>query len=45
MIFQDVFVVGPDGQPVIARYEMEQMPDGTWRINGCWMERASDQSV
>src|SRR3954469_4102235 len=28
-------VVGPDGATVTAAYEMIQMPDGSWRINGC----------
>jgi hypothetical protein len=35
MLIQDVAVVGPDGQPHIARYTMEQEPDGSWRIAGC----------
>lgn len=32
---QDVFLIGPDGTPVIARYLMEKQPDGHWRIDGC----------
>lgn len=32
---QDVFLIGPDGTPVIARYLMEKQPDGRWRIDGC----------
>ncbi|MEZ5670282.1 MAG: DUF4864 domain-containing protein [Alphaproteobacteria bacterium] len=32
---QDVYLVGPDGTPVIARYTMERQPDGSWRIAGC----------
>jgi hypothetical protein len=28
-------LVGPDGAPVTAAYEMIQMQDGSWRINGC----------
>ncbi len=28
-------LVGPDGEAVTAAYEMVQMPDGSWRINGC----------
>ncbi|MEM7173389.1 MAG: DUF4864 domain-containing protein [Pseudomonadota bacterium] len=31
---QAVRFIGPDGKAVIAIYEMEQQPDGTWRING-----------
>jgi hypothetical protein len=26
--------VGPDGVAVIAMYDMERQPDGTWRISG-----------
>jgi hypothetical protein len=44
-LLQDVFLVGPDGQPVIARYSMEKQPDGNWRINGCWFVKAPDQNV
>jgi hypothetical protein len=34
---QRVIVIGPDGVPVIAVYPMRQMPDGTWRIDGCYL--------
>lgn len=34
-LLQLVRVVGPDGVPKIAAYEMERQPDGSWRINGC----------
>jgi hypothetical protein len=44
-LLQEVFVVGPDGNPALAIYEMQRQSDGTWRINGCWLERAPDQSV
>ncbi|MGH6929906.1 MAG: DUF4864 domain-containing protein [Dongiaceae bacterium] len=44
-LLQEVFVVGPDGKPALAIYEMQRQPDGSWRINGCWLERAPDQSV
>jgi ketosteroid isomerase-like protein len=44
-LIQDVFLIGPDGQPVIARYEMQKQPDGSWRINGCYLTKAQDQSV
>jgi hypothetical protein len=44
-LLQEVFVVGPDGSPVLAIYEMQRQPDGSWRINGCWLGRAPDQSV
>jgi hypothetical protein len=42
---QRVFLVGPDGVPVIALYPMERQPDGTWRINGCYLLRADENSV
>lgn len=44
-LLQEVFVVGPDGSPALAIYEMQRQPDGNWRINGCWLTRAPDQSV
>ena len=36
---QRVFVVGPDGQPYIAVYPMERQADGSWKTNGCSLER------
>ena len=36
---QDVYLVGPDGEPVIARYRMQRQPDGSWRISGCYLEK------
>jgi len=42
---QDVYMVGPDGEPVIARYTMQQQPDGSWRIHGCTLTRADGLSV
>ena len=44
-LLQEVFVVGPDGKPMLAIYEMQRQPDGSWRINGCWLTSAPDQSV
>ena len=35
---QRVRVVGPDGRPVIAYYPMRRLPDGTWRIDGCYLQ-------
>ena len=34
---QRVHVVGPDGRPVTAVYPMSQLPDGSWRIDGCYL--------
>lgn len=39
---QRVLIVGPDNQPVIARYIMQQQPDGRWLIDGCILETPSD---
>ena len=36
---QRVFVVGSDGQPYIAVYPMERQADGSWKTNGCSLER------
>jgi hypothetical protein len=32
---QELAVIGPDGQPRLARYVMQHEPDGTWRVDGC----------
>ena len=42
---QEVFVVGPDGLGYIAYYTMERQADGTWRISGCYLLRAKDESA
>jgi hypothetical protein len=44
-LVQQVYMVGPDGIPVLADYEMQRQPDGSWRINGCSIARAPDQGV
>jgi hypothetical protein len=36
-IAQEVHVIGPDGRPVTALYVMTQLPDGSWRIDGCYL--------
>jgi len=43
-LLQEVYVVGPDGKPALAVYEMQRQPDGSWRINGCWLTSAPDQT-
>jgi hypothetical protein len=35
---QKVQVIGPDGRPVTAFYPMIRLPDGRWRINGCYLK-------
>jgi Domain of unknown function (DUF4864) len=42
---QRVLVVGPDGVPVVAQYVMERQPDGSWRIDGCALERSAEQTT
>nr|WP_298686372.1 DUF4864 domain-containing protein [uncultured Dongia sp.] len=42
---QRVFVIGPDGRSYIAHYMMEKQPDGSWRISGCYLDKAGDESV
>ncbi|HEX3497813.1 MAG TPA: DUF4864 domain-containing protein [Stellaceae bacterium] len=41
-IIQRVELVGPDGVPALAHYVMQRQPDGSWRINGCFLT-ASEQ--
>ncbi len=42
-LVQEVLFVGPTGEVEIASYLMERQPDGTWRINGVVMRKASDK--
>ena len=44
-ITQKVHVVGPDGQPVTAFYPMTQLPDGTWRIDGCYLQAPEEHQA
>jgi uncharacterized protein DUF4864 len=44
-LLQHVFLVGPDGRPVMATYEMQRQPDGSWRISGCWLAQLPGESV
>ena len=39
---QRIFIIGPDGVPVIALYPMERQADGTWKIGGCYLVPAGD---
>ena len=39
---QLVYLTGPDGDAVIAYYQMQQQPDGTWQINGVFLEPVSN---
>ena len=42
---QSVFVVGPDGVPVMALYIMQRQADGSWRIAGCMLTPADDTVI
>jgi hypothetical protein len=44
-LLQLVDIVGPDGLPVVAVYEMERQPDGTWQINGCRLLRPPERTT
>ena len=37
IVVQRVSVIDPDGQPVTAIYIMQRQPDGSWRIDGCYL--------
>ena len=42
---QKVHVVGPDGRPVTAIYPMTQLPDGSWRIDGCYLQAPDEHQA
>ena len=42
LLQQEVLFVGPDGQPLLALYTMEQQADGSWRIAGVVLIKAPD---
>jgi hypothetical protein len=42
---QKVYVIGPDGRPVTAIYPMRQLPDGTWRIDGCFLQAPEEHQA
>ena len=44
-VTQKVHVVGPDGRPVTAFYPMTQLPDGTWRIDGCYLQAPEEHQA
>ena len=41
-VVQRVYVVGPDGTPVIALYIMERQSNGIWKIGGCTLLKSDD---
>ena len=42
---QVVSVIGPDGRPVTAVYPMRQLPDGTWRIDGWFLQAPGEHQA
>lgn len=44
-LVQRVLVVGPDGGAVVALFPMVQMPDGSWRVDGCVLVPATGKSA
>jgi hypothetical protein len=42
---QKVRVVGPDGKRHMAFYPMTQLPDGTWRIDGCYLQAPDEHQA
>jgi hypothetical protein len=44
-VTQKVHVIGPDGRPVTAFYPMAQQPDGSWRIEGCYLQAPEDHQA
>lgn len=44
-IWQQVFVVGPDGKDYEAMYKLELQPDGVWRITGVSLRAANTLST
>lgn len=42
---QKVLVVGPDGKRHMAFYPMTQLPDGSWRIDGCYLQAPDEHQA
>lgn len=42
---QAVLVVGADGSTAMALYRMERQPDGSWRIDGCFLIRTEESAT
>lgn len=45
LVTQKVHVVGPDGRPVTAYYPMLRLPDGSWRIEGCYLQAPDEHQA
>ena len=44
-VTQRVEIVGPDGRLVTAVYDMSRQADGSWRIDGCRLEKTPLQEA
>lgn len=42
---QPVILLDPNGVPMRALYLMENQPDGSWRINGCYLVPIEGQTI
>jgi hypothetical protein len=42
---QEVRITDSEGTQWLALYTMEKQPDGSWKISGCTLVKAPDQSV
>jgi hypothetical protein len=45
LVMQKVEVIGPDGLPALALYDMEHETDGSWRISGCRLVKSELQEI
>lgn len=43
--FQEVFVVGADGESYTALYALTRQPDGAWKISGCTIVKTPGRSA
>jgi hypothetical protein len=44
-IIQRVELIGPDGKPALALYVMQRQPDGSWKINGCFLTASEERTT
>ena len=42
---QKVHLIAPDGRPVMALYVMTRLADGSWRIDGCYLQAPERHQV
>ena len=42
---QKVHLIGPDGRPVTALYPMSRQADGSWRIEGCYLQAPEEHQA